>query len=141
MGPDANDEYFASSTTSLTDKSSQSIIRPMDTDGQNISYSFGPVKYDIWSKDPLPAHRSGKISLTLVQNTGPASKVPATATYQFSTKDGSLKSDVMTVYGNANNTTITFNNVPKGTSSKPVYLVIVNKTDDFREIWGNGYTK
>ncbi|MFB5674972.1 hypothetical protein ACE3NQ_18260 [Paenibacillus terreus] len=142
LGPSGNDAYFASNPSVFTDKSNDSIIKPMDTDGQNMSYKFSGVRSNIHSKDPLPVHRYGKISLTLVQTTGPASRVPAAATYQFATLDGSLKSDAILVDGEVTSPakTITFSNVPKGTASKPVYLFIVNKTSDGREISGNGYT-
>ncbi|MFK4343198.1 MULTISPECIES: hypothetical protein [Paenibacillus] len=59
------------------------------------------------------------------------------------TKDYKNKSDTVQVYGNisdGNKTTITFYNVPKGTSDNPVYLLIGNHSGGI-SISGNGYTK
>jgi ABC-type uncharacterized transport system permease subunit len=142
LGTSGNDAYLASDPPVLTDNSKKSIITPMDTDGQNISYSFRDVSNQVWSSSPLPIHRSGKISVTLVQDTYSSSK-PARVNYQFITKDFKNKSDIIQVYGNikdGDDTTITFYNVPKGTASNPVYLLIGNHSDA-EYISGNGYTK
>ncbi|MET3212220.1 UNVERIFIED_CONTAM: hypothetical protein ABIC26_005242 [Paenibacillus sp. PvR008] len=137
LGVTGNDAYLASNPPVLTDKSNDHIITPLATDGQNISYDFYRVSDRIWASSPLPTYRSGKISLTLVQDTGISSK-PAVVNYQFLTKDYNKKSEVIQVNGNVNNQTITFYDVPQGTASNPVYLLIGNHSG--YEISGNGYT-
>ncbi|TKH41894.1 hypothetical protein C1I60_21535 [Paenibacillus terrae] len=140
LGTTGNDAYLASNPPILTDNSKNSIITPMDTDGQNISYRFGNVSSQVWSSSPLPTHRSGKITLNVVQDTG-SWGTPAVVNYQFLTKDFKKKSEVIQVNGNITGdaTTITFYDVPQGTSSNPVYLFITNQTK--LSISGNGYTK
>ncbi|MCZ1265401.1 hypothetical protein DC345_30230 [Paenibacillus taichungensis] len=148
LGQSANDSLFASqSQAAVINKGSDtSVITPMSTDGQNIYYEFKDVSSNIWSDSSLPLHRSGSISLTLVQSTGSWLN-PATVSYQFATKDGSKKSSVLQVVGNVDskNTTLNFSDVPKGTASNPVFLIIVNKTPknsagNTMQIYGNGYT-
>jgi hypothetical protein len=79
------------------------------------------------------------VPLTLVQTTD-SSGIPAQVTYQFSNKSGTKKSSVIQVVGNltSKSTTITFTDVPQGTASDPIYLIIVNKVS--LPIRGNGYT-
>ncbi|MBE0343828.1 hypothetical protein E4V51_27490 [Paenibacillus sp. 28ISP30-2] len=99
LGTSGNDAYLASNPPLLTDNSNNSIITPMSTDGQNMSYSFSNVSSLVWSRSPLPTHRYGKISLKVVQDTGSRS-TPAVANYQFLTKDYKNKSEVIQVNGN-----------------------------------------
>lgn len=146
LGQSANDALFASQFPGVINNNDSNVIRPMSTDGQNLYYEFKQVSDNIWTDSNLPIHRSGTIKLTLVQSTG-SWQHDATVTYQFATKDGSKKSSVIQVVGNidSKNTTITFTDVPKGTASNPVFLVIVNKTPknsagNTMQIRGNGYT-
>ncbi|MEC4565300.1 hypothetical protein L8C07_05035 [Paenibacillus sp. CMAA1739] len=139
LGTTGNDAYLPSTPETITDNTN-SVITPMSTDGQNISYSFRGVDDHIWSSSPLPIHRSGKISLTLVQES--IRSEPAIVNYQFMTKDYKNKSEVIQVNGNikgGDERTITFYDVPKGTADNPVYLYIGNHTG--YPISGNGYTK
>ncbi|AJW69190.1 hypothetical protein GMA19_01535 [Paenibacillus polymyxa E681] len=143
LGTTGNDAYLSSSPQIITDDSN-SVITPMSTDGQNISYSFKKLSDQIFSSSPLPVHRYGNISLTVVQDSG-ISSIPADVNYQFLTKDYKKKSSVVKVYGNVNGKTITFSDVPQGTASNPVYLLIGNHTgtdgDGYQiQISGNGYT-
>ncbi len=109
------------------------------TDGQNISYSFNNLTNRIVSNSPLPAHRYGTISLTIVQDTG-LRQSPADITYRFMSTDGSLASSSVQVTGNENGKKITITNVPKSTSGKPIYLFIFNNRSDQLITSGNGYT-
>lgn len=141
LGPSASDAFFASNPSTFTDNYSSPIISPMDTDGQNISYEFDDVSYYVWSKDPLPTHRYGKIKLTVVQTTN-IKDTSAVVEYQFTTKDGKKKSEAIQVVGNLTkkSQTITFYDVPQGTKDNPVYLLITNRTDGDVLVDGNGYT-
>jgi hypothetical protein len=125
LGKNANDDLFASlQETSITSGLNSNVIAPRATDGQNMSYTFSMISDFVWSSSNLPIHNSGNIDLKLVQYTTVSSN-PATATYQFATKDGSKKSSVIQVSGElqSKNTTITFSDVPKGTKENPVYLI------------------
>ncbi|MEC0169852.1 hypothetical protein [Paenibacillus graminis] len=149
LGPHGNDEFLAlnpSSPVEWKDASrflSSGVISPLGTDGQNINWDFYDVSDKIWST-ALPVHRSGSITLKLVQTTG--TSTPASINYQFSTKDYTIQSDVVQVNGNVSSpaTTITITNVPQGTASKPLYLLIGNHTYNSSgnkvNVQGNGYT-
>ncbi|MGP0577871.1 hypothetical protein ACTP13_12780 [Paenibacillus peoriae] len=142
LGTTGNDAYLTSNPQVIT--ADNSVITPMDTNGQNISYSFRNVSDQIFSSSPLPVHRYGNISLTVVQDSG-ISSIPAEVNYQFLTKDYKKKSSVIKVYGNVNGKTLNFSDVPQGTASNPVYLLIGNHTgtdgDGYQiKISGNGYT-
>lgn len=131
----------ASATSPVTPQepsTNKASISPLSTDGRNISYDFYALEKHIWV-GPLPTSTYGTVPLTVVQYT-PKWFNDADITYQFSTKDGSKKSSVKEVIGDLESTskTITFNDVPQGTSDKPVYLVIVNKSGAIA--YGNGYT-
>ncbi|MGG1672986.1 hypothetical protein ACIFOE_20565 [Paenibacillus sp. NRS-1783] len=144
LGTTGNDAYLASNPPVLSDKSNDHIVTPLATDGQNISYSFRKVTDKLWSSSPLPTHRSGKITLTIVQDSG-ISSMPAVVNYQFLTKDYQKKSEVIQVNGNVNSKTITFYDVPQGTANNPVYLLIGNHSGNDGsgypiQISGNGYT-
>ncbi|MEJ9165210.1 hypothetical protein, partial [Paenibacillus graminis] len=103
LGPHGNDEFLAlnpSSPVEWKDASrflSSGVISPLGTDGQNINWDFYDVSDKIWST-ALPVHRSGSITLKLVQTTG--TSTPASINYQFSTKDYTIQSDVVQVNGN-----------------------------------------
>ncbi|OME28893.1 hypothetical protein BSK63_23570 [Paenibacillus odorifer] len=119
------------------------LIAPRSTDGQNIDWNFSDVNDKVWTS-ALPIHRSGSITIKLVQTTGTSTK--ATVNYQFITDDYTIKSDVVQVVGNISSpaTTITITNVPKGTALKPLKLLIGNHSYNASNIkvnvQGNGYT-
>ncbi|WP_411347921.1 hypothetical protein [Paenibacillus sp. WLX2291] len=117
-----------------------SVMSPLDTDGQNISYSFGHFTDYVRSSSPLPAHRYGTIRLQIAQTTN-TDKNPANLTYVFQSTDAKLKSSNYVVSGNKNGDIITFTNVPKGTADKPIYLYIYNtNTSSTVRLSGNGHT-
>lgn len=143
LGQNANDAFFASQSPKevINRGGDTSVISPMSTDGERLYYSFSGLTNYVWTDSNLPIHRSGAISITLVQTSGNSS-YPAGVEYQFATKDGSKKSSVVRVVGNITdtNTTINFSDVPKGTASNPVFLLISKVSAGSVSIRGNGTT-
>ncbi|MCL6661795.1 hypothetical protein [Paenibacillus amylolyticus] len=150
LGGNTNYNWFSSlQKQSIKGGLDSNTIVPMaggGTDGQNMNYDFSDTWSNVWSRSPLPAHRYGRINLTLVQSTG-NDKYPATVMYTFRNKSGNKSSSSIQVVGNIDrtSTTITFYNVPQGTESDPIYLYIENLSKDNSagkrpEIYGNGYT-
>ncbi|GLI04416.1 hypothetical protein YDYSG_04460 [Paenibacillus tyrfis] len=138
LGPNANDALFAS-IASQSNNQNDMIIKPLATDGRNISYSFAQVSTFV-KTDALPTSTYGTVPLKLVQYTPSKSSV-ASFTYQFSNISGTKKTTVQQVTADIESPaeTLTFYNVPEGTASDPIYLFIVQKgTDNFN--FGNGYT-
>jgi len=136
--PSTNESGFQFSKSAGT-------FTPQSTDGQNLFFDYGPVSNQVRST-ALPAHRSGQISLKLVQTTLDNSN-QAYVQYQFANQSGSKKSSVIAVSGNISSPArnITFTNVPKGTASDPIYLYITNaipkNSGGYRpSITGNGQT-
>lgn len=113
-------------------------ISILDTDGQNISYSFGNFRDFVRSSSPLPAHRYGTIRIQIAQSNFP-SNTPPDLTYVFQSRDGKLQSSKYRISGERNGDIITLSNVPKGTADKPIYLFIYNENGSSSLI-GNGHT-
>ncbi|MGF6357073.1 hypothetical protein ABIE27_005012 [Paenibacillus sp. 4624] len=143
LGQNANDAFFASQSSKevIHRGGDNYVISPMSTDGERLYYSFSGLTNYVWTDSNLPIHRSGAISITLVQTSGNSDQL-AGVEYQFATKDGTKKSSVIRVVGNITdtNTTINFSDVPAGTSKKPVYLLIKKVSPGKDSIRGNGTT-
>jgi hypothetical protein len=143
LGKHGNDEFLALNPLPPVEWKDASgflysgLIAPRSTDGQNIDWNFFDVSDKVWTS-ALPIHRSGSITIKVVQNTG--TPTLADINYQFSTRDYTKQSDVSKVVGNITSpaATITITNVPKGTASNPLFLLIGNHTGV--KVSGNGYT-
>jgi hypothetical protein len=129
---------FSSNASQAKDQDSI-IIRPMATDGRNISYDFAHVSNFV-KTDALPTSTYGSVPLKIVQWT-PSSSTIAAFEYQFSNASGTKTSTAKEVVGDIQTSSYTlyFTDVPQGTASDPIYLYIRQAGTDNNN-YGNGYT-
>ena len=138
LPPSSTDSYFASLAKEVNNGD---IISPMSTDGRNLQYDFYSVTSNVWSSSNLPLSTYGVVPMHLVQTTG-NSKNQADVSYQWCSKDFTVKSSAIRISNNISNPNlkVTFYDVPQGTTSKPMYLYIINHSTGGYSISGNGYT-
>ncbi|OAB46530.1 hypothetical protein [Paenibacillus antarcticus] len=142
LGPNANDDLFASGAISnyINSQKNHTNVSQRATDGRNMSYTYNNL-YNFITTDFLPLQTYGNVPLQVVQ-TSDSTTYKANVTYQFANESGTKRSTVFQIPGNITETAqlMSFTNVPQGTASDPIYLIIVNKTANALKIRGNGHT-